>query len=102
MRDVEAAGARSFNHREAGERVAGAGAVDVHDVERSAGDGGGSDDFAERFDGRAGLKTAGAAHVGVDGHAALGCEAEHVDDLGRVAPGVYWMPMPMARPPASS
>ena len=79
--DVEAAGAGSFDHGEAFEGVAEAGAVDVDDVEGGSGDGGGSDDFGDGFDGGAGFDAAGAADVGVDGQAAFGGEMEDVEDF---------------------
>ena len=79
--DVETAGAGSFDQRNAFERVAQAGAVDVNDVQRRAGDGGCPNDFFDGFDGGAGLDAAGAAHVGVDRELALGGDAEHVDDF---------------------
>jgi hypothetical protein len=46
---IEPASARSFDHGEALRRVAQARAVDVHDVQRRARDGGCSDHFAHRF-----------------------------------------------------
>ena len=79
--DIEATGARTFDHRNALQRVAQAGAVHVNDVERCAGDGGGADDFLRGLNGGTWIDAASAAHVRIDRQLALGGHAEHVDDF---------------------
>src|SRR5580704_1962417 len=77
--DIETTGTGSFNHRKTFDGVARAGAIDMHDVERSSADRGGTDDLADGFDGGAGLDASGAAHMGVDGKMARGGDSEDVD-----------------------
>ena len=53
----------------------------MHDMQRSAGDGGRSDDLADRLDRGTGLDAARTAYVRVDRQASLGGETEHVNHL---------------------
>ena len=76
---VESARARAFDQRNAFERVEQAGAVDVNDVQRRAGDRGCADDFLDGLNGRTGLEASEAAHVRIDRQLALRGHAEHVD-----------------------
>jgi hypothetical protein len=78
---IEAAGACAFDQRNAFERIDRAGAVDVNNVQRRAGDGGRADDFLDSFDGRAGLEAPEAPHVRIHREFAFGGDAEHVDHL---------------------
>ena len=75
--DVEAACACAFHHGKTFQRVVQAAAVDVHDVQRRTRDGGRSNHFADRLNGRARLDLSGAAHVRVNRHPPLGSETEY-------------------------
>src|SRR5579862_5987816 len=80
-RYIQSAGAGSFNHGQALRRVAQTRAVDVHDVKRSARDGGSSDHFTHRLDRGSGLDAARTADVSVNRNPPLGGQSEHIDDL---------------------
>jgi hypothetical protein len=80
-RYVESACPGSFDHREALQGITQTGAIDVHDVERSACDGGRCDEFTHGFDRGSGLGAARTAYVGVNRHPPLGGQTEHINDL---------------------
>jgi hypothetical protein len=73
--------AGSGDERDAFQRIAQAGAVDVNDVQGRAGDGRRADDFFDGLDRRTRLDAACAPHVGIHRQLALGSYAEHVDHL---------------------